>query len=75
MKNITQQPWIGSYDSCWTLVKSVYQKNVLISKPKYMLWYSKEPSQWNGSFEHPHHMLKLLGKKMFTILLCNIVFS
>ena len=25
--------------------------------------YSKEPCQWDGSFEHPKHMLKLMGKK------------
>ena len=25
--------------------------------------YSKEPSQFDGSFEHPKHMLKLMGKK------------
>ena len=30
--------------------------------------YSKEPSQWDGSFEHPKHMFKLMGKKIFTIL-------
>ena len=30
--------------------------------------YSKEPSLWDGSFEHPKHMLKILGKKIFTIL-------
>ena len=30
--------------------------------------YSKEPSQWDGSFEHPKHMLKLMGKKIFTVL-------
>ena len=30
--------------------------------------YSKEPSQCVGSFEHPKNMLKLLGKKIFTIL-------
>ena len=30
--------------------------------------YSKEPSQWDGSFERPKHMLKLMGKKIFTIL-------
>ena len=30
--------------------------------------YSKEPSHWDGSFEHPKHMLKLVGKKIFTIL-------
>ena len=30
--------------------------------------YSEEPSLWDGSFEHPKHMLKLIGKKIFTIL-------
>ena len=29
--------------------------------------YSNEPSQSDGSFEHPKHMLKLMGKKIFTI--------
>ena len=33
--------------------------------------YSKEPSQWDGSFEHPKHMLELMGKKIFTILRWN----
>ena len=32
-----------------------------------MLRVSKEPSQWDSSFEHPKHMLKLMGKKIFTI--------
>ena len=30
--------------------------------------YSKEPSQWDGSIEHPKRKLKLESKKMFTIL-------
>ena len=25
--------------------------------------YSKELSQWDGSFEHPKHMLKIMGRK------------
>ena len=29
---------------------------------------SKEPSQRDGSFEHPKHKLKLMGKKVFIIL-------
>ena len=37
--------------------------------------YSKEPSQWDGSFEHLTHMLKLLGKKMFTILYSKFLLS
>ena len=30
--------------------------------------YSKEPSQCDGSFEHPKHMFKLMGKNIFTIV-------
>ena len=30
--------------------------------------YSKEPSQWDYSFEHTKHILKVMGKKVFTIL-------
>ena len=30
--------------------------------------YSKEPSQWDGSLEYQKHKLKLMGKKIFTIL-------
>ena len=30
--------------------------------------YSKEPSQWDGSFELPKHILKLMDKKIFTFL-------
>ena len=26
--------------------------------------YSKEPSQWDSSFEHPKHMFKFMGKKI-----------
>ena len=35
--------------------------------------YSKEPSQWDGSFEHPKHMFKLMGKKKFAILRSDIL--
>ena len=34
--------------------------------------YSKEP-WWDDSFEHPKHMLKLTGKKIFIILRSTIV--
>ena len=30
--------------------------------------YLQEPSQWDGCFEHPKHMLKIMCKKIFTIL-------
>ena len=29
--------------------------------------YSKEPSRWDGSFEHPKHILKPMGKKIIAI--------
>ena len=37
--------------------------------------YSKELSRWEGSFEHPKHMLKLMGRKFFTILCSFFVFT
>ena len=30
--------------------------------------YSKEPSERDGSSEHPKHMFKLMGRKIITIL-------
>ena len=36
--------------------------------------YSKEPSQWDGSFEHPKQMLKLMDKKILTILRHNFLY-
>ena len=36
--------------------------------------YSKEPSQWDSSFEPPNHMLKLMGMKIFTILRWKFLF-
>ena len=32
-----------------------------------MLWVLKRTVSKDGSFEHPKHMLKLMGKKIFTI--------
>ena len=50
------------------LVKSAYQKiNFLISKPKRMLWVLKRTVSMNRSFEHPKHMLKLMGKENIII--------
>ena len=57
------------FELCRPLVKSEYQKNnFLISQPKYMLWILKRTVSMRGSFEHPEHMLKIMGKKIFTIL-------
>ena len=50
------------------LVKSEYQNNIfLFLNQNICCGYSKEPSEWEGSFEHPKHMLKLMGKKIFKI--------
>ena len=47
-----------------TLVKSAWQKNkLLISHQNICCGYSKETPQWDGSFEHPKHMLKLWVRK------------
>ena len=49
--------------------KSAYWKIIFfISHPKICCGYSKEPSQCDGSFEHPKHMFKLMGKKVIKIL-------
>ena len=36
--------------------------------------YSKELSQWDSSFEHQNHKLKVKGKKIFIILRWKILF-
>ena len=57
--------WSGPFrpaDNCVT------ENHFLISQPKHMLWVLKEPSQWDGSFEHPKHMIKLMDKKIIAIL-------
>ena len=38
------------------------------------LGFSKEPSQWDCSFEHSKLMLKLMDKKLFPILGLKILF-
>ena len=59
-----------------TLVMSLRNENqfFLFLNRSICCGYSKEPPQRDGSFEHPKHMLKLMGKKIFTILLSNILF-
>ena len=52
-----------------TLVKIDTRKMIfLFLNQNICCGYSKEPSQWDGSFEHPKYMLKKMGKKIFTIL-------
>ena len=51
------------YAAYMTLVKSAERKfNFLISQPKHMLWVL------NDTVLLAKHMLKLMGKKIFTIL-------
>ena len=40
-----------------------------------MLWVLKRTVSINGSFEHPKHMFKLMGKKIFTNLRSKICLS
>ena len=61
--------WLLFYALLRPLVKSVYQKIFFLFLNQNVCYgYSKELSQWDGSFEHQKHMLKLMGKKIFTIL-------
>ena len=54
---------------------SVYQKIIfLFLNQNICCGYSKEPSQRDGSFEHPKQMLKLMGKKIFTIIRSKFLF-
>ena len=52
----------------------------LFLNQKHMLWVLKRTvslrrsSHWDGSFEHPKYMLKLIGKKIFTIVRSKILF-
>ena len=57
-------------------IKSAYQKNnFLISQQKHMLWVLRRTVSMKRSFEHPKHMLKLMGEKIFTILRYKILFT
>ena len=51
-----------------TLDKRCYRKIIFFFNQNICCGYSKEPSQSDDSFEHPKHMLKIMGKKIFTIL-------
>ena len=51
------------------LDKIAYWKIIfLFLNPNKFCGYSKELSQWDGSFEHPKHMFKLMGKEINAIL-------
>ena len=52
-------------------IKNAYptKNNFIISQPKHAVG-----SQWDGSCEHPKHMLKLMGQKLLTILRSKLLF-
>ena len=56
----------------WTLVINLRMCNenliFLFLHQNICCGFSKEPTRWDGSFEHPKHMLKLMGKKIFICL-------
>ena len=54
--------------------RRIKQKKILFLNQNICCGYAKEPSQWDGSFEHPKHMLKSIGKKVLTILRWTIIF-
>ena len=66
MKYIMNSPKIGSHYR--SSVKSAKKLMYLFLNQNICCGYSKEPSQLDGSFEHPKHMLKLMGNKILTIL-------
>ena len=55
------KPGLQIYVRNWKLFFLFLNQNICCG-------YSKEPSQWEDSFEHPKHMVILLGKKIITIL-------
>ena len=58
----------------WPLVKSVKQKIISIFlNQNICCGYPIELSHWDGSFEHPKHMLTLTAMKIFTILRWNFL--
>ena len=49
----------------------------LNTQPKHMLWILKRAVSVRRFFEHPKHMLKLMDKKISTILrskMCNLTY-
>ena len=59
---------VGRPSGNWTLF-------CLLLNQKIWYGYSKEPSQWDGSFEHQKHMFRLLGKKSIIILRSKILLN
>ena len=70
---VLQEVGISFFYQIWPLVMSTYPKNIFLFLNQ--CGCSKEPFLCGGSFEHPKHMLKLMGKKIFTILHSKILFN
>ena len=61
--------WQQSDTKCMPLVKSAYQKNnFYFSTKTYVVGTQKNRLHETFFFEHPKHMLKIMGKEIFTIL-------
>ena len=54
------------------LLRVCTRKIIFLFLNQNICWrYSKEPSRWDSSFERPIYMLKIIGKKILTILHWN----
>ena len=57
-----------SEHSAWPQIRVCNWKLFFYFSTKtYVVGTQKEPSQWDGSFEYPKHMLKLMDKKLIAI--------
>ena len=52
-----------------------YKLFFICLNPNICCGYSKEPSQWDGSFEHPKQMFEPMDKKIFIILRPKFLFT
>ena len=57
--------WSGSimFSTCSREATEVHQTSCLFLSQNICSGYLKEPSQWDGSFEHPKHKLKIMVRK------------
>ena len=68
-------PCIGNSPARPLVKKYVQKYFFLFLDQNICCGYSKEPSQWDGSFEHPKYMINFMGKKILTILRAKILFT
>ena len=62
-------------DESTPLLNSLRKRDKMLDKPRVLSLFRNEFNKFNGtrarmldgSLEHPKHMLKLMGKKIFTI--------